>query len=259
MALGAFLAGLIISESEYSFEALKNIMPFKKIFTAIFFVSVGMLLNLGFVLENLLPLVGITVLVMLVKFLIILPTTFFLNIGIKNALVSGLVLCQVGEFAFILSKVGLEAQLLSDFHYQVFLAVSILSMISSAIGIGYTPQIADRLLESPLLKSWLGKIDNKVCLPEPCTLVDHTIIIGFGPGGRRIAKHLANQNTKLAIIEQNERNILEGDYEYAQIFIGDGKDEEVLKRAAVEGAKRVIVTVPAATVAEAITIKNPQT
>ena len=255
LALGAFLAGLIISESEYSFEALKNIMPFKKIFTAIFFVSVGMLLNLNFVLENILLLAGITFLVMLVKFLIIAPTTFLLNIGVKNAFVSGLVLCQVGEFAFILSKVGLEAQLLSDFNYQVFLAVSILSMILSAIGIGYAPHLAERLLNWPIWSAWLKKSDDKICLPKTCTLVDHTIIIGFGPGGRRIANHLAKRNTKLAIIERNERNIVEEDHSYAQVFIGNAKDEEVLKRAAIEAAKQVIVTVPEAAVAEAITIQ----
>ncbi|MEM8907054.1 MAG: cation:proton antiporter [Bacteroidota bacterium] len=255
LALGAFLAGLIISESEYSFEALKNIMPFKKIFTAIFFVSVGMLLNLSFVIEHLFLLAGITILVMIAKFLIILPTVFFLKVGTKNAFVSGLVLCQVGEFAFILSKVGLEAQLLSEFNYQVFLAVSILSMIISAITIGYAPHWAEQLMRLPVWNALLGNNNDKVCLPKPCTLADHTVIIGFGPGGRRIARHLANRNTRLAIIEMNERNITEEDYTYAQIFIGDGKDDEVLKRAAVEKAKRVIVTVPEAAVAEAITIK----
>jgi CPA2 family monovalent cation:H+ antiporter-2 len=255
LALGAFLAGLVISESEYSYEALKNIMPFKKIFTAIFFISVGMLLNLGFVFEHFFLLAGITLLVMLVKFLIIAPTTFMLNIGVRNALVSGLVLCQVGEFAFILSKVGLEAQLLSDFNYQMFLSVSILSMVISAIMIGYAPAISEKIINLPLVSNWLDKKKDKNCLPAKCGLVDHTIVIGYGPGGRRIAKFLIKREIPLAVIELNERNIKEEDYEKAAIIIGNAKDDEVLKRAALESAKQVIITVPEAAMAEAITIK----
>ena len=255
LALGAFLAGLVISESEYSFEALKNIMPFKKIFTAIFFISVGMLLNLEFVYENILFLAGVTILVMLVKFLIIVPTAFFLKIGIRNAFVSGLVLCQVGEFAFILSKVGLEAQILSSYNYQVFLSISIVSMVASAIMIGFAPKTAENIVKFPLWSGWLDKLGDKTCLPTPCTLVDHTVIIGFGPGGRRIAKFLSKRKKPLAVIELNERNIEEDDYNIAQVFIGNAKDDDVLNRAAIEAAKQVIITVPEAAVAEAITIK----
>jgi CPA2 family monovalent cation:H+ antiporter-2 len=255
LALGAFLAGLVISESEYSFEALKNIMPFKKIFTAIFFISVGMLLNLQFVYENIGLLVGITLLVMILKFLIIAPISFFLKIGIRNAVVSGLVLCQVGEFAFILSKVGLESQILSDFTYQAFLSISIMSMIASAVIIASAPDMAEKLVKFPLLKNWLEKLSDKTCLPKTCDLVDHSVIIGFGPGGRRIAKFLSKRKTPLALIEMQDRNITEEDYSYAQVFIGNAKDEEVLKRAAIESAKQVIITVPEAAAAEDITIK----
>ncbi len=255
LALGAFLAGLVISESEYSFEALKNIMPFKKVFTAIFFISVGMLLNLNFVFENFWLLSGITILVMLVKFLIIAPTAFFLKIGIRNSIVSGLALCQVGEFAFVLSKVGLEGQILSNYNYQAFLSVSILSMIASAIMIGYAPQIAEYLVKLPFWSRQLNKLDDKICLPSPCTLVDHTVIVGFGPGGRRIAKFLSQRKKALAVIELNDRNINEEDHTYAQIIIGNAKEDDVLKRAAVESAKQVIITVPEAAMAEDITIK----
>jgi CPA2 family monovalent cation:H+ antiporter-2 len=81
------------------------------------------------------------------------------------------------------------------------------------------------------------------------------VIIGYGPGGKRIAKFLAKRSIPLAIIEMNDRNIEEEDRQLAQVFIGDAKDDEVLKRAAIEEAEQVIITVPEATVAEAITIK----
>jgi CPA2 family monovalent cation:H+ antiporter-2 len=231
-------------------------MPFKKIFTAIFFISVGMLLNLGFVVQNVFMLIGLTLLVMLVKLLIIFPVTHFLKIGIKNALISGLVLCQVGEFAFILSKAGLDAAILSDFTYQSFLAVSILSMIASAIMIGYTPRIAERLLHSPVLAPIWGKnIPDKISLPTQCELVEHTVIIGFGPSGHRIANLLAKSGEQLSVVELSDRVIGEEDHKIASIIIGNAEDDEVLKRAAIESARQIIITVPQASVAENITSK----
>lgn len=256
LALGAFLAGLIISESEYSYEALKNIMPFKKIFTAIFFVSVGMLLNLGFVVQNFPLLIGLTLLVMLIKFMIIVPTTYYLNIGSKNALISGLVLCQVGEFAFILSKVGLDAAILSEFTYQTFLAVSIISMIGSAIMIGYAPKIAERLLSTQLLKFALDYgTQDKEDIPTPCGLENHSVVIGFGPSGRRIANHLAKNNQPLAIVEIDERELDEEDWKLGSVVIGSGEEADVLSRAGIEAARQVIITVPQASLAENITSK----
>ncbi len=256
LALGAFLAGLVISESEYSYEALKNIMPFKKIFTAIFFISVGMLLNLGFVAQNLPLLLGLTALVMLVKFLIIVPVAYALGIGTKNAIITGLVLCQVGEFAFILSKVGLDSAILSEYTYQVFLAVSILSMTLSAIIMGYTPQIAEKLVKSPILAPILGKLKlHKDILPSPCGLDDHTVIIGFGPGGKRIAGHLSSKGAPVSAIELDERNIDEDDHKLGSIIIGNAEDTEVLNRAAVASARQIIITLSQASLTESVTSK----
>lgn len=255
LALGAFLAGLIISESEYSFEALKNVMPFKKIFTAIFFISIGMFLNLGFFFENIWFVLLITIAVIIVKFLIVFGISMLLKIGLRNAIVTGLVLCQVGEFAFILSKVGVELNLLSDFTYQSFLSISILSMIISAVIIASSPKIADQIAASIPGKKWLYAPDKKSCLPEPCGLSEHTVIIGYGPGGKHVANYLSKRKIPLAIIEQNERNIRDEDFSMAHVIIGDAKEMDVLNRAAVDSAKQIIVTVPDPAAAEDITIK----
>ena len=255
LALGAFLAGLIISESEYSFEALKNIKPFGKIFTAIFFVSIGMFLDLTFLIDNFILIMALTLSVMLIKSLIVFQISVWLKTGIRNAIVSGLVLCQVGEFAFILSEAGMDLQLLSDFFYQVFLSISILSMIISAIIIASSPSIADYLVKTPFF-SWLYKrFGQHDFLPKPCTLTDHTVIIGYGPGGKRVARQLAEKKIPLAIIELNERNIHDEDHSIAQVFIGNAEETEVLDRAAIPLAKHVIITVPDPAAAEDVTIK----
>jgi monovalent cation:H+ antiporter-2, CPA2 family len=255
LALGAFLAGLIISESEYSYEALKNIMPFKKVFTAIFFISVGMLLDLSFVYTNPFLLIGVTLLVMLVKLAIIAPLIYLLKTGIRSSLITGLSLCQVGEFAFILSKTGLDYEILNEFTYQAFLSISILSMLLSTLLVSYAPAIAAWITELPFWRGWMQRMQDKSFLPQDLELADHTVIIGFGPGGRRIARFLAQKNIPLAVIELNERNIQEDDYRVAQVVIGNADDEEVLKRAAIEGAKRIIITVPNVSIAEDIIVK----
>lgn len=255
LALGAFLAGIIVSESEYSLEALKNVMPFKKIFTAIFFVSIGMFLDLEFFIDNIGFILLLTSFIMFAKFFIVFGISMALKIGLRNAIVSGLVLCQVGEFAFILSNVGMDLQLLSEFTNQIFLSISIISMIISALIISSAANLSNYIVQHFPWKRWLAKIDEKNCLPAPCTLTDHTVIIGYGPGGKRVARHLYNKKIPLAIVEMNERNIHEEDYEMGQIFIGNGKDYEVLSRAAVEEAKQVIVTVPDPAATEDITIK----
>lgn len=255
LALGAFLAGLVISESEFSYEALKNIMPFKKIFTAIFFVSVGMLLDLGFVYDNFFLILGISAGVMFLKFLIIVPITNWLGIGIRSAVISGLTLFQVGEFAFILSKTGLDYQVLTEFTYQMFLAISIFSMIISILVIGQAPSLASRFVEVPLWKSWLKKMQKSTYLPANCVKVNHTVIIGFGPGGRKLAEFLQAEGKALSIVELNERNIMDGDEALGDVIIGDATDDTVLYRAAVPVANRVIITVPEVGVAENILIK----
>ena len=108
LALGAFLAGLIISESEYSHQALGNILPFRDVFTSFFFVSVGMLLDVGFVVENLLSVLTIVLIILTVKTITAGFTTVLLGFPLRTALLVGLTLAQLGEFSFILARSGLK-------------------------------------------------------------------------------------------------------------------------------------------------------
>jgi CPA2 family monovalent cation:H+ antiporter-2 len=127
LALGAFIAGLIISESEYSHQALGNILPFRDVFTSFFFVSIGMLLDTGFLINNIVIILIVSVGVLIVKALIVSSASILLGFSLRSGILAGLSICQVGEFSFILSRTGLEYGLLAD-HYQLFLAVAILTM-----------------------------------------------------------------------------------------------------------------------------------
>ena len=149
LALGAFIAGLIISESEYSHQALGNILPFRNVFTSFFFVSIGMLLDTGFLVNNLLLILIASTGVLVLKAVIASSTAILMGLPLRSGILTGLSICQVGEFSFILSRTGVEHGLLAD-HYQLFLAVAVLTMAATPFIISLAPRFADRILQMRL-------------------------------------------------------------------------------------------------------------
>jgi monovalent cation:H+ antiporter-2, CPA2 family len=133
LALGAFLAGLIISESEYSHQATGNITPFREIFTSFFFVSIGMLLDVSFLMSHLLYIIVLTLVVMTAKTITAAIAGWALDYPPRTIFKTGLTLFQVGEFAFILSRSGIEYGLLDADTNQYFLSISILTMALTPI------------------------------------------------------------------------------------------------------------------------------
>jgi CPA2 family monovalent cation:H+ antiporter-2 len=136
LALGALLAGLIISESEYSGQAIGNVIPFRDIFTSFFFVSVGMLLDLQFLASHWVLVLMLVLLVIILKALIAGGVPAVLGYPVRTMVLVGLGLAQVGEFSFILSQSGLEFGLLSPEAYQLFIAVALVTMAATVI-VGY--------------------------------------------------------------------------------------------------------------------------
>ncbi len=128
-SLGAFLAGIVISGSQYSHQAMGNILPLKDMFMSFFFVSIGMLLNISYLLDHLPLLVLAAVALIIIKSIAGMLITIILGYPLRTTIITGLALSQVGEFSFVLSKLGgLEYSLLSKETYQAFLAVSIITM-----------------------------------------------------------------------------------------------------------------------------------
>jgi monovalent cation:H+ antiporter-2, CPA2 family len=146
LALGAFFAGLIISESEYSHQATASILPFREIFISFFFVSVGMLLDISYFFEHFLVLIAITVGVILLKIFVVLITVLVLRFPLRTALISAFTLFQVGEFSFLLSTIGMRNALLTNEVYQSFLVISILTMGLTPFLVGYSDKMSDWLI-----------------------------------------------------------------------------------------------------------------
>jgi CPA2 family monovalent cation:H+ antiporter-2 len=150
LALGAFLAGLIISESEYGYHALGNIVPFRDVFTSLFFVSIGMLLDLGFLIKHPDQVALISLAVIISKTFIASIAVLFLGFPLRTAIIVGLTLCQVGEFSFILAKVGVDYGLLAGDRFQLFLAVAVITMGVTPFIMALAPRVAKATLILPL-------------------------------------------------------------------------------------------------------------
>ena len=248
LALGAFIAGLIISESEYSHQALGNILPFRNVFTSFFFVSIGMLLDTGFLVNNLLLILIASAGVLVLKAIIAVSAAILLGLPLRCGILAGLSICQVGEFSFILSRSGVEHGLLAD-HYQLFLAVAVLTMAATPFIISLAPRFADRILQFSLpvkLKTGLWPEPEKKIHKK---LKQHLVIIGFGLNGRNVAHAARMTNIPYMIIEMSPDTVKREREKGEPIFFGDAIHEEVLRHAGIEDATVVVVAIndPAAT------------
>ncbi|MEC7839534.1 MAG: cation:proton antiporter [Chlamydiota bacterium] len=242
LSLGAFLAGLIVSESEYSHEAIGDIIPFQDVFTSFFFVSMGMLLDIEFIIRSPLLVIFSAIAVVVLKSSIVGFVTLLLGMPIRTAVLTGLALGQVGEFSFVLLKEGIEAGIASDYHYQFFLGVSLISMAVTPWLINFSPRIASYISEMPLpptlkfgLKPVLHNSESKLC--------DHVIIIGLGLSGTNLARASREAQIPYTILDMNPETVKQEKERGEPIHFGDATHEAVLKHANILKAKVVAIAI----------------
>lgn len=235
LALGAFLAGLIISESEYSHQATSTILPFRELFTSFFFISVGMLLDLSFFFANAGNVLLILVVVVLLKSLIAGGAAALLRYPRHTVIRTGLSLFQVGEFAFILSKVGIQNDLLRPEVNQYFLSVSILSMLLTPFLFMYAERIS----------GFLSKKKQPAAGPPPQVeaLKNHLIIIGYGINGRNVARAADYAQIPYCILELNPDTVNQEQALGNPIHFGDGASPHLLEALHIHQAAMVVVAI----------------
>lgn len=242
LALGAFLAGLIISESEYSHHALGNLLPFRDLFTTFFFVSIGMLLDVAFLFKHPGTIVLVAVGILIIKSIIAAFATILLGFPLRTALLVGFALGQVGEFSFILSRAGVEHGLMTGDMYQMFLAASVLSMAATPFVIILAPRLADMILQFPLpkrLKAGFYPASKK----EVVNRKDHLIIIGFGVSGRNVARAAKVAGIPYVIIEMNPETVKKQHALGEPIYYGDSTQNTVLEHANIEQARIAVIAI----------------
>jgi monovalent cation:H+ antiporter-2, CPA2 family len=242
MAVGAFIAGLVLSESEYSHQIVSDILPFRDVFNSVFFVSIGMLLSLNSLAQNFPAVMILLAAVIVGKAIVVAMVARLLRYSLRVSIALGIGLAQVGEFSFILAKAGSAQNLLSQPDYQLFLAASVLSMIATPFLIHVAPKI------SLSLESWLGA----VAAPSRETpgerapergLNRHVIVIGYGVNGRNVSKVLHRLGIPYLVLELNAETVRAAAVRGVPIRYCDAGRRQVLRHAGVEQAAIMVVAI----------------
>ncbi len=242
LALGAFLAGLMVSESQYSHNAFSNLVPIKDTFTSFFFVSIGMLLDVSFVIHNYQLVIFSVFLVIIIKAIVAGGTGFFLGHTLRGTVLVGIALSQVGEFSFILAKIGLKSEILTEFYFQLFLAVAVITMAIAPFLMKLSLPFANALLKLPLPKFVKEGIFplKEVEIPD---LEKHLVIIGKDASALKLslmAKYNNMQHVSIIFdpLIANEQ-IKQGN----MVIYGDAVNEPILMKAKADTADIVLVSV----------------
>jgi monovalent cation:H+ antiporter-2, CPA2 family len=245
-AFGAFVAGMVLSESDYSHQALSDIVPVRDVFGLLFFVSVGMLLNPAFVLANFGPILFLVVAALVGKGLIFASITRVFGYRGEIPLAVGLGLFQIGEFSFVLARVGLSEGALSADQYSLVLAAAVLTMVLTPFATRATnPVLA-------VVRRWRpAPAAEPINLPAS-ELSGHIIIAGYGRVGRYTAQVLHQLGFPFVVLERDQRRADEIKAAGLPVIYGDASSVEVLEAAGVRRARLVLVVVSAAIDVEVI-------
>ncbi|MBT4525612.1 MAG: portal protein [Deltaproteobacteria bacterium] len=249
-ALGAFVAGMVISESEYSHKVLSDIMSIRDLFGLLFFTSVGMLLDPQFVIENWSYILLIVLLVGTGKGMIfgLIVKSFGYRKVVPLAVALGLF--QVGEFSFVLARVGLESQSISKEVYSFVLATAIISMVLTPIVSGITEPVYS--FSKRFLK-WEAPKTHAMMTEK---LTDHVIIAGGGRVGQHVAHILKLLNVEFIIIELNFQRFEQCKLAGFPVIYGDVCHEVVLKVAKIDQANLILLTIPNITISQSLVAKT---
>ena len=238
-AFGAFVAGMVLSESDYSHQALSDIIPLRDLFGLLFFVSVGMLLDPAFLVDNWSTVLLVVVIITVGKGLIFGGISKLFGYGNVVPLAVGLGLFQVGEFSFLLARVGLNTGSISNDLYALTLATAITTMILTPLISGMTERLY------ALSKRWF-KHEALETINIPATgLHNHVVIAGGGRVGQHVAEVLKRLDLAFVIVELDHRRVEQAKAAGYPVIYGDAAQEIVLEAATIQEACLVLVTTPA--------------
>lgn len=249
LALGAFLAGLIISESEYAHQATSDILPFKESFMGLFFVSVGMLMDIGYMTGNCLKIAIAVALIFGLKIITGIFSALAIGSPLRTSIHAGLGLSQIGEFSFVLAIAGKAGGLITEDFYQIFLSSSVVTMMITPFVLNIAPSLSGWITSRKLIKRAAGirKISEAEGFPRKRQ--GHVIIIGFGLNGRNLARVLKEAEIPYVVLEMNSDTVREMKKKGEPIYYGDGTSKEILHKMSFEKAKLLVVAIsdPAST------------
>ena len=240
-ALGAFLAGMVLADSEYGHQALSDSLALRDLFTSLFFVSIGMLLDFRTGFEQPAMVAGVVAAVLLGKAAIAAFAGVVLRFPVRIALLAGFGVAQIGEFSFVLARQGADAGLLTGNELRVFFAASVITMFIAPLALRFGPGLAagasrlqrprpPRTRRAPA--AWL----RKPASPDP-----QVVILGYGVGGELLAEVLREAGMPFVALDLNGERVRQARRQGTPLYYGDVTSREILERAGVGKAMQVVV------------------
>lgn len=244
LALGAFVAGAVVSESPLSHRIASDLFPFREAFSVLFFVSIGMLLDPHYLLDNVGPVLAMTGLIVFGKSLVTALWAFLFRRPARTALIVAAGSSQIGEFSFILGQTGLALGLLEKAQYSLILAGALMSITVNPLMLR-SVDVSERCLRRirPLWK-WLDRYGSAQALPAEESTADHVVIVGCGRVGKHIVDVLGHLHIPYLVIDSNIDRVQRLVNTGVPTLLGDTANSEILTHAGLNRARVLVVTLP---------------
>ena len=241
--IGAFVAGLMIAEIDYADQALAKVLPLRDTFASLFFVSIGMLIDPGVLVENVGPIVGLVSFVMIGKALVIMPIVVMFGYSLKTAVLTGCGINQIGEFSFVLALVGLENDLIEQSTYLLLLGTTAITLVLTPLSFRLALPFADWLGRRPKLVRFLGRFETAQKQAE-VEISGHVVVAGYGRVGRVIVELMQQRGQPVLVLENSEGAIAALRKEGIPYVFGDADSALIIAKARLEVAKALAIALP---------------
>ena len=251
LALGAFVAGVVVSESPLSHQVSADLLPFREAFSVLFFVSIGMLVNLRYLAENVGAVLALSALIVVGKYIITFFLGFFIRRPAHTFLVVAAGLSQIGEFSFILGQAGLSMGLLSQDQYSLILAGSLLSITVNPLMFRSINPVEKWLKRFPMVWRWMDRHGPSPAAPAD-RLSGHVVVIGYGRVGQHIVNVLGQLNVPRLVVDSDAARVEQLNAQGVPTLFGDAGNSEVISHAGLKRARLLVVTIPEEAATEVI-------
>jgi len=243
LALGAFMAGIVVAGSEYRHQALADLIPFREVFAALFFVSVGMLLHVADILQNIVPIIILVVAILFGKFTIVFLTGLIMRLPLSVSVLAAAALAQIGEFSFVLQHTAQGTGLLEQQTANYILMAAILSMLVTPFGFSLGPHVAAGMGKVRMLNRLLKVATAEDAVKKTRTMKDHVIIGGYGFAGQQLAQALEGCRILYLIADLNTENVRKASLEGRPAYFGDITSPDVLERLGAANARELVLVI----------------
>jgi len=246
LALGGFIAGVVLADTEYNHQVTTEVLPFRDVFNSLFFVSIGLLLSLGSLVSNIAVVLAVVLALVVGKAFVVWAIIRVMGYPQRVAAMAGLGLAQIGEFSFVLAKAGKGVGLFDEADYQIFLAAAVISMIATPFMIAAAPRLSEgfqKLLSDGSRRGVQNVEDEDIHMTSSGGLQQHTIIVGYGLNGRNLSRVLRAVGIPYVVLELNAEVVKRAKAKGEKINFGDSTRREVLSHAAIDKAWSLVLAI----------------